>query len=340
MKHNKKGFTLIEMLVVIAIIAVLVTIITPAISSYTTKANAATNAANLRSIKASVSTMLLNGEITYDTSLLSFADVIYRAEEKAAEALFSGNWQLAALINVGIARLQETGSLQAMNTYTASDEKIDIDGRILSAPSAKSIKVGNLTLREGTEMTVTVGEDDIVVTYGGINIDTFALIAQYGDDTEIDMTTVPHNHTDGNNDGLCDICTKELTLGEKGDSSLNDVLNGGHSCKDEDSNCICDDTKCGQDVHQVYQHNCSKCDKVMSTCDRNSVDNTGHFCSICGGNKASHSNNGSNGCTVNGCTYKYATTSYEATSTCNSDCKNCGKSKHSGNCATGNWVAG
>ena len=52
MKMNKKGFTLIEMLVVIAIIAVLVSIIVPAIGNSTTKAKAATDAANLRSVMA------------------------------------------------------------------------------------------------------------------------------------------------------------------------------------------------------------------------------------------------------------------------------------------------
>lgn len=58
---NKKGFTLIEMLVVIAIIAVLVAIIIPVVSSATDKAAAATNAANLRSIKAEATTDMLNG---------------------------------------------------------------------------------------------------------------------------------------------------------------------------------------------------------------------------------------------------------------------------------------
>lgn len=52
-KMNKKGFTLIEMLVVIAIIAVLVSIIVPVVGNSTTKAKAAADAANLRSIAAS-----------------------------------------------------------------------------------------------------------------------------------------------------------------------------------------------------------------------------------------------------------------------------------------------
>ena len=69
--NNKKGFTLIEMLVVIAIIAVLVAIIIPVVSSATDKAAAATNAANLRSIKAEATTDLLNGA-TDDTGYVKF----------------------------------------------------------------------------------------------------------------------------------------------------------------------------------------------------------------------------------------------------------------------------
>lgn len=49
-KSVSKGFTLIEMLVVIAIIAILVAIVIPVVSNTTTKAKAAADAANLRSI--------------------------------------------------------------------------------------------------------------------------------------------------------------------------------------------------------------------------------------------------------------------------------------------------
>ena len=66
-KLNKKGFTLIEMLVVIAIIAVLVAIIIPTVSSATVKAAAATDAANLRSFKAEITTAYLSGDKTMVT---------------------------------------------------------------------------------------------------------------------------------------------------------------------------------------------------------------------------------------------------------------------------------
>ena len=50
MMKNSKGFTLIEMLIVIAIIAVLVSIVIPTVTSSATKAEAAVDAANLRSV--------------------------------------------------------------------------------------------------------------------------------------------------------------------------------------------------------------------------------------------------------------------------------------------------
>lgn len=58
MRRNKKGFTLIEMLVVIAIIAVLVSIVIPTVSSAATKAEAAVDAANLRGVMGQLNGLL------------------------------------------------------------------------------------------------------------------------------------------------------------------------------------------------------------------------------------------------------------------------------------------
>ena len=69
--RNKKGFTLIEMLVVIAIIAILVAIIIPTVTSATTKAAAATNAANLRSLIAEATTDYIAG-VDDNTGLVAY----------------------------------------------------------------------------------------------------------------------------------------------------------------------------------------------------------------------------------------------------------------------------
>lgn len=52
--RNRKGFTLIEMMAVIAIIAILVSVVIPIVGKSTLKARAATNAANLRAVEGSV----------------------------------------------------------------------------------------------------------------------------------------------------------------------------------------------------------------------------------------------------------------------------------------------
>lgn len=70
---DKKGFTLIEMLVVIAIIAVLVAVIIPVVVSATTKANAATDAANLRSVLGQANSLLMTNNAD-DGSLLQSAE--------------------------------------------------------------------------------------------------------------------------------------------------------------------------------------------------------------------------------------------------------------------------
>ena len=61
-KTNKKGFTLAELLVVVAIIAVLVAISIPIFTSQLEKAREATDAANIRSLYAEVQTAALTGE--------------------------------------------------------------------------------------------------------------------------------------------------------------------------------------------------------------------------------------------------------------------------------------
>lgn len=72
-KSNKKGFSLIEMLIVIAIVAVLVAIVVPTVTSSTLKANAAANAANLRTIEGQFSTKFLMDPETIESSLYQAA---------------------------------------------------------------------------------------------------------------------------------------------------------------------------------------------------------------------------------------------------------------------------
>ena len=87
MKQNKNGFTLMEMLIVIAIIAVLIAVAIPVFASQLEKAREATDLANVRSAYAQVSTEVLLGD--------SEATVTVDLKQKQAD------WQSVDPVNIG-----------------------------------------------------------------------------------------------------------------------------------------------------------------------------------------------------------------------------------------------
>ena len=87
MKQNKNGFTLMEMLIVIAIIAVLIAVAIPVFASQLEKAREATDLANVRSAYAKVSTEALLGD--------SETTVTVDLKQKQA------NWQSLDPVNIG-----------------------------------------------------------------------------------------------------------------------------------------------------------------------------------------------------------------------------------------------
>ena len=87
MKQNKDGFTLMEMLIVIAIIAVLIAVAIPVFASQLEKAREATDLANVRSAYAKVSTEALLGD--------SEATVTVDLKQKQAD------WQSLDPVNIG-----------------------------------------------------------------------------------------------------------------------------------------------------------------------------------------------------------------------------------------------
>lgn len=65
-KMNKKGFTLMEMMIVVAIIAILVAIAIPTFTGSIEKAKKATDDANFRALKAIITAAYLSGELTIE----------------------------------------------------------------------------------------------------------------------------------------------------------------------------------------------------------------------------------------------------------------------------------
>ena len=79
MREERGGFTLAELLVVVAIVAVLVAIAVPLFSSSLTSAEEAVKKANERSVKAEVTSVYLAGT---DEQKAKLPDSIYYANEK------------------------------------------------------------------------------------------------------------------------------------------------------------------------------------------------------------------------------------------------------------------
>lgn len=118
-KFNKKGFTLIEMLVVIAIIAVLVSIVIPVVSNSTAKAKAAADAANLRSIQATLTIKAMTSSLATTT-----------AEGSAVTKDMAGMDPVPT---------SKSGDGAMMYIYTAKDQPITVFFGTYSATELKDI---------------------------------------------------------------------------------------------------------------------------------------------------------------------------------------------------------
>lgn len=95
---NEKGFTLAELLIVVAIIGVLVAISIPIFTGQLEKAREATDAANIRAAYAAVSTdMLLDSKENEDANGVKYADGVYTATVTATQK--EDSWQTLGKTN-------------------------------------------------------------------------------------------------------------------------------------------------------------------------------------------------------------------------------------------------
>jgi type II secretion system protein G len=74
--HNRKGFTLIELVVVIAILGILAAIAVPRLSGSRESANTAANSANIRTIESALQIYLLEKGGDYKAATLSNAGAV------------------------------------------------------------------------------------------------------------------------------------------------------------------------------------------------------------------------------------------------------------------------
>lgn len=84
-RENKKGFTLAELLVVVAIVGILVAISIPVFTAQLSKARKATNQANLRAAKAAAIAQYLTDEAE-STSAVTYKYVLETGEAKSIDS--------------------------------------------------------------------------------------------------------------------------------------------------------------------------------------------------------------------------------------------------------------
>ena len=93
--NNRKGFTLAELLIVVAIIAVLVAIAIPIFNSQLEKAREATDIANVRDIYAEVAVGLLDGALVKNNDSMHVMNSLTATYDPAAKTVTVANFPIA-----------------------------------------------------------------------------------------------------------------------------------------------------------------------------------------------------------------------------------------------------
>ena len=132
MKKNNKGFTLMEMLIVVAIIAVLVAIAIPTFTSALEKSREATDAANLRAAYAEVTVAALTEEATNAATGVTRSgdDGSYTWTKEVKLVQKRDNWQNSTYETEGIGGVTENVDKIAVVgktinvTFSQADSKV------------------------------------------------------------------------------------------------------------------------------------------------------------------------------------------------------------------------
>ena len=170
--RSKKGFTLVEMIVVIAVVALLASIIFPAVGNAITRNAAATNAANLRAVEGQLRTMRLMLPAEFETWLDTVNTWLGESNVnllKSLVDLFTGGAVTRYENNLRTV-ISNGGTLTLMNGASVSTPT--------SVRMSYTYKGSTWAVDSGAQMGVYLGEDDIYCHYNGIPVEVFDAIAE------------------------------------------------------------------------------------------------------------------------------------------------------------------
>lgn len=133
MMKNRKGFTLMEMLIVVAIIAILIIIAIPTFNSALAKARAATDVANIRSgYAAALVEAMTNGVDKTDTNntyyLLKDGSVSNAAADTTNRYTTQGESKNATANTTIGGKFEVNGTVKWEKNYNVSYTVTDVDG--------------------------------------------------------------------------------------------------------------------------------------------------------------------------------------------------------------------
>ena len=128
LKKNEKGFTLMEMLIVVAIIAVLVAIAIPTFKSSLDKAKAATDAANIRAGYASMMLQVLEGDLNDNTPTITENTKYYLQKDGTVDTTNTKAYQCQGKTGstADVAGQSVDWAVNDYITYTYKDGKVSI----------------------------------------------------------------------------------------------------------------------------------------------------------------------------------------------------------------------
>lgn len=167
-RRGRKGFTLIEMIIVIAIVALLASIIFPAVGNAVTRNAAATNAANLRAVEGQLRTLRLMQPQEFETWITELGGYI---GDDTVDLIQS----IADLFTDGAATRYEK---QIRSLKANAGILTLLKGQTVNTPTSVRMSYQGYSVDQGTQMSVYIGENDLYCHYNGLTKEVFDAIAE------------------------------------------------------------------------------------------------------------------------------------------------------------------